>query len=469
MIGMIATGLAQTKGIDPMTSTDAQALPRPSPMQRWLVLLFVSLAMFANYYIYDALNPVVDLLRSQQGYSYQQIGMLSTAYSIAAVLVLLAGGYVIDRWGTQRAIAVFALICLLAAALTAAAPGFKTMLAGRFLLGIGAEPLIVAATAVLAKWFKGKELSFAFGINLSIARLGSAATDWSTSFAEPLYANWQDPLWLATAIASVGVAAALLYWMMESRAQGRLDLGASEPAERFEFKRAYAFSASYWYIVGLCVVFYATVFPFRAFAIDYFQQAHGLDRGTAGMLSSLLPVAAIVATPLFGLWVDRVGHRALFMAVGSLVMLPLFLMVTYLPPGPAVAVWIPFAGSAQVPVTLLVVMLLLGGVFSLIPAVMWPAVAYIVRENRLGAAYSMMTLCQQLGVAAVPLVVGALNARFLAGPEHPAGYAPGMWFYTLLAAFGLLFSWRLWNTEAGHAGHGLERGADAAGDGSRAS
>ena len=439
-----------------MMQSASGALPRPSPAQRWLALVLVSVAMFGNYYVYDAFGPVVDLLRTQEGFTYDQISMIFSAYSVAAVVVLLLGGYVIDRWGTKRSITLFALICLAAAALMASTARFETMLAGRFLLGIGAEPLIVAATAALAKWFKGKELSFAFGINLSIARLGSASADWSTSFASPLYSNWQDPLWLATGVAAVGVSAAMLYWMTESRLEGRVDLGQTDATDRFQLKGMYAFSASYWYIVGLCVVFYATVFPFRAFAIDYFQQAHGLDRETAGMLSSLLPVAAIVVTPLFGLWVDRVGRRSLFMAAGSLVMLPLFLLVTYAPPGPEIGVWIPFAGSAEVPLTLLVVMLLLGGVFSLIPAVMWPSVAYIVRESRLGAAYSMMTLCQQIGVALVPLAVGRFNTAFAAGPDNPAGYAPGMWFYTALAALGLLFSWLLWRAENGPHAHGLE-------------
>ena len=439
-----------------MMQTASGALPRPSPAQRWLALVLVSVAMFGNYYVYDAFGPVVDLLRTQEGFTYDQISMIFSAYSVAAVLVLLVGGYVIDRWGTKRSIALFALICMASAALMASTGTFETMLAGRFLLGIGAEPLIVAATAALAKWFKGKELSFAFGINLSIARLGSASADWSTSFASPLYANWQDPLWLATGVAGVCVTAAMLYWMTESRLEGRVDLGQADATDKLSLRGMYAFSASYWYIVGLCVVFYATVFPFRAFAIDYFQQAHGLDRETAGMLSSLLPVAAIVVTPLFGLWVDRVGRRSLFMAVGSLVMLPLFLLVTYAPPGPEIGVWIPFAGSAEVPLTLLLVMLLLGGVFSLIPAVMWPSVAYIVRESRLGAAYSMMTLCQQIGVAVVPLAVGRFNTAFAAGPDNPAGYAPGMWFYTALAALGLLFSWLLWRAENGPHAHGLE-------------
>ncbi len=424
----------------------ASALPRPTPGQRWLALLFVSLAMFGNYYIYDALGPVIDLLREQLGFSYRQIGLLSTAYNVAALLVLLAGGYIIDRFGTRHAIVVFAIVCLGAAALTAATAHYEVILAGRFLLGLGAEPLIVAATTVLAKWFKGKELSFAFGINLSVSRLGSASADWSTGFASPLYANWQDPLWLATGVATVSVTAAMLYWLHERRAEGRIDLGQRASHDELSFRGLYSFDRRYWYVVALCVVFYATVFPFRTFAIDYFQQAHGLNRETAGLLSSMLPLAAIFATPLFGLWVDRVGRRPLFMAVGAAVMLPLFLAVTYLPPGPEVAL-LPFGDAPRVPLTLLGVILLLGGVFSLIPDVMWPAVAYIVEERRLGSAYALMTFCQQLGWAVVPLVIGALNDLNAAGADNPDGYAPGMWFYTLLVSLGLVFAWQLWRAE----------------------
>ncbi len=440
-----------------MTDPISNGLPRPTPLQRWLVLLFVSLAMFGNYYVYDSLGPVIDLLHEQMGLSNQQTGMLISIYNLGAIVALLIGGYIIDRWGTKRAITLFATICLGAAALTALTAQFEVMMAGRLLLGLGAEPLIVAATTVLAKWFKGKELSFAFGINLSISRLGSASADWSTSFASPLYANWQDPLWLATAVAGISVAAAILYWMMERRAEGRFDLGTPPETEKLELRGLYSFSRSYWYIVALCVVFYATVFPFRTFAINYFQQAHGLDREAAGILSSLLPVAAIIATPLFGLWVDRVGRRSLFMAIGSLVMLPLFLVVTYLPPGPEVSVYFPFIGGAQVPLTLLVVIIVLGGVFSLIPAVMWPSVAYIVEGRRLGSAFALMTLCQQVGWMIVPPVVGWLNDIYSAGPENPAGYAPGMWFYTGLASLGLFFSYKLWRSETGPHAHGLER------------
>ena len=431
-------------------------LPLPPPFYRWLVLLCISLAMFGNYYVYDSLGPVIDLMRDQLGFSYQQIGWLSTGYNLAAIGVLLIGGVMIDRFGTQRAIVLFAAVCLAAAALTALSPRYESILAGRVLLGLGSEPLIVAATTALAKWFKGKELSFAFGLNLSISRFGSTTADWSTGFAAPLYASWQDPLWLATAIGGITLTAAALYWLMEQRAGQRYQLGPVGAHDRLKTRDLFSFSPSYWYVVALCVVFYATVFPFRTFAINYFQQAHGLERQAAGLLSSLLPLAAMFITPIFGLWVDRVGKRSFFMAAGALVMLPLFLIVTYAPPGPEITLSVPFVGSGAMPLTLLIVMLLLGGVFALIPAVMWPSVAYLVDERRLGSAYAMMTLCQQLGWAIVPPVIGLLNDRYQASPDNPDGYAAGMWFYTLLASLGLVFSWLLYRSERGPNAHGLE-------------
>jgi len=439
-----------------MESTLNNHRKEPTPVYRWLVLVFVSLAMFGNYYIYDSIAPVFDLLSSQLNFTDQQLGLLYTVYSIAAIIVLLVGGFIIDKFGTKKSILFFALICLLAALITAATGEFYIMIAGRFVLGIGAEPLIVAVTTALAKWFKGKTLSLAFGLNLTIARLGSWSADLSPGWARSFYENWQDPLWLATAIAGISVAGAILYWAMESSAEKRFSLGDAGETEKFELKGLYSFSKSYWYIVALCVVFYSTVFPFRAFAIYYFQQAHGLERDAAGILNSLLPLAAMIATPLFGLWVDRVGRRSLFMIVGTLILFPLFLVVTYLPPGDLISITIPLIGSGNIPLTLLIVMVLLGISFSMIPAVMWPSVAYIVEQKRLGSGYSLMTLCQQIGMAAIPWLIGFLNDAFSAGPENPSGYAPGMWVFTALASLGLFFSFMLWKTETGPNGHGLE-------------
>jgi MFS family permease len=424
----------------------------PSRLYRWIVLVFLSLAMFGNYYAYDSIAPVFDLLKHQLRFSDEDLGLLYTVYSIAAVIVLLVGGYLIDRFGTKKSIVVFGAICLVAAVVTASSPELWIMLAGRFLLGLGAEPLIVAVTTALAKWFKGKELSFAFGINLTIARLGSAVADWSPSWASGAFANWQDPLWIATGITSTCVVGGMLYWIMESRAERQYSLGNEGETDKLELKGLYKFSPSYWYVVGLCVVFYSTVFPFRAFAIKYFIEAHGTSRELGGLLNSFLPLSAMVATPLFGLMVDKIGRRSFFMTVGTLVLLPLFLVVTYIPAGSEVTLWLPGFGTFALPITLLIVMVLLGIVFSLIPAIMWPSVAYIVEQRRLGSAYSLMTLCQQVGMAAIPWIIGMLNDAFAAGPENPSGYAAGMWVFSGLGAFSYL----LWKAERGPGAHGLE-------------
>lgn len=428
----------------------------PPRWYRWTILVLISLAMFGNYYAYDATGPIFDLLKEQLQVNDEQLGLLYTVYSIAAIIVLLIGGYIIDRFGTKKSILLFGIICFVAAGVTALSPQLWTILLGRFLLGIGAEPLIVAVTTSLAKWFKGKELSFAFGLNLTVARLGSVAADWSPAWAKPMFTNWQDPLWLATAITSICVAAGYLNWVLESRAERQYSLSSQGETDKLEMKGLYKFGKSYWYVVGLCVVFYSTIFPFRAFAIKYFIEAHGTSREIGGLLNSFLPLSAMVATPLFGLLVDKIGKRSLFMAVGSVMILPLFLIVTYVPPGFNVPLWLPFFGSFAIPVTLLIVMSCLGITFSLIPAIMWPSVAYIVEQKRLGSAYSLMTLCQQVGMAAIPWIIGLLNDTFQASQYNPSGYAPGMWVFTGLSAFGLIFSYLLWKQENGPHAHGLE-------------
>jgi MFS family permease len=410
----------------------------PPASFRWVVLVFLSIALFGNYYPYDAVAPVADLLTSQLGFTDEQIGSLYSVYSVAAVLVLLAGGYIIDRYGTKRSIFLFAVICLIASGLTAMSPDIRVMLAGRFLLGVGAEPMIVAVTTALAKWFKGKELSFAFGLNLTFARLGSVAADNSPTWARGLFTDWQQPLLLAVGIALLCVVGAIGNWVLENRAQRAHQLGQAEATEKLVLRDLYQFDRAYWYIVGLCVVFYSAIFPFRAFAILYFIEAHGASREFAGFLNSVLPLSAMFATPLFGLVTDRVGYRALLMMFGSLLLVPAFLIMGYT----SVSLFVPIA--------------MLGVSFSLIPAVMWPSVAYIIDQKRLGSAYALMTLCQQLGVAAVPWLIGRANDTLGAGPNNPGGYNGMIWILTVLASAGLVLAFLLWRFERGPRAHGLE-------------
>ncbi len=421
-----------------MTILPLSATSEPPRGYRWLVLIVISLAMFGNYYVYDSIAPIADLLKSSLAFSDENIGSLYTAYSIAAVIVLLLGGIIVDRFGTVRSTIVFGAICVVAAGLNAATDNFHVMLVARFLLGLGSEPLIVAITTALAKWFKGKELSFAFGINLTVARLGSVSADWSPTWAGFAYDGWQGPLVIAAAIGLLCLVSPLVYGVLEARAQRRWGLGTAGTTDRLVLADVFRFNLSFWLVVGLCVTFYSAIFPFRSFAIKFFIEAFELSREAAGRYNSVLPLAAMVATPLFGLLVDKLGRRSLFMMVGALLLMPVYLIMAYrlLPLGVPVA--------------------MMGVAFSLIPAVMWPAVAYVVEEKRLGTAYALMTLVQQIGVAGMNWTIGRTNDAFAASSTNPAGYAPGMWIFSIFGFLALLFAVLLRRRETGRHGHGLE-------------
>jgi MFS family permease len=413
-------------------------LPPPPPLYRWAVLFFVSLAMFGNYYVYDSIAPVADVLKSQLGFSDSNIGMLNAIYSIPNIIMVLIGGIIIDRIGTKKSTFLFALICMVGAAVTVSSADFYVMAGGRLIFGLGSESLIVAVTTALARWFRGRELGFAFGLNLTLARCGSFAADWSPTWASGAFEHWRGPLLIALVFAFVSAIGAAVYWIMESRAAGRYELGEAEETEKPALSEMFKFGRSYLYVVALCVTFYSAVFPFRTFAIKFFQEYHDMSRAAAGQLNSGLIIAAMVFTPLFGLLVDRVGKRALFMMFGSLLMVPVYLMLVYsgLPP--------------IVPVAML------GISFSLIPAVMWPSVAYIVDKRKLGTAYGLMTMIQNIGLAAFNWAVGKANDLAGASAANPEGHIPGMWIFSILGVLGFLFAWALRRAESGPNAHGLE-------------
>ncbi len=422
-----------------MTDSRSGVGPTQAPaMYRWVVLVVISLAMFANYYIYDSIAPIADILKSELGFTDANYGMLFSVYSLAAVIVLLLGGVIIDKYGTAKSTVVFGAICTFAGILMVTTSDFWVMVAARFLLGLGSEPLIVAITCALARWFKGRELSFAFGINLTIARLGSFSADWMPTWVPSAFEGWQRPLIIAAAIGTLCVVAAVAYGALEMRASRRYGLGKAGETDKLVLSDLFRFSKSYWYVVALCLTFYSAIFPFRGFSIKFFMEAWEVTRDTAGRFNSVLPLAAMFATPLFGLLVDKVGKRALFMVFGSFLMMPVFLMMAY------------HITPLVVPVAMM------GIAFSLIPAVMWPSVAYIVDEKRLGTAYAVMTLIQQLGVMGVPLLIGFLNDHYQASAANPTGHIPGMWAFSTLGFLALFFAVMLRREETGPNAHGLE-------------
>ncbi len=410
----------------------------PPPSIRWTVLFFISLAMFGNYYIYDSIAPVADILKTQLSFSDLHIGWLNSIYSIPNLIMVLIGGIIIDRIGTRKSTMIFSALCVVGAAVTAASSDFHVMASGRLIFGLGAESMIVAVTTALAKWFKGRQLSFAFGLNLVLARAGSFAADNSPSWARVFYDDWQKPLLLAVVVGMTCVIGALVYWILESNAERRYRLGQAGETDKLQFSDLFSFGKSYWLIVGLCATFYSAIFPFRTFAIKFFIEFHGATREEGGFYNSMLVLFAMICSPLFGLAADYVGRRSKFMIAGSVLLMPVYLMLVYLP----ISVFVP--------------MTMMGVAFALIPAIMWPAVAYVVEERRLGTAYGLMTLVQQLGVAAFNSLLGYANDAAGASAANPSGHAPGMWLLTTLGFLGLFFALRLSRVEAGPGGHGLD-------------
>ena len=188
-----------------------------SRVYRWIVLVFISLAMFGNYYVYDSISPLADVLKEQLGFSDSNIGFLNAIYSIPNIIMVLIGGFIIDRIGTKVSTFIFGALCLLGAVITTLTGTLEVMATGRLIFGLGAESLIVAVTTAIAKWFKGKELSFAFGINLTIARLGSFAALNSPSWAEGYYDSWQAPLLIAVGFGVTCIVGAVMYWILEAK------------------------------------------------------------------------------------------------------------------------------------------------------------------------------------------------------------------------------------------------------------
>ena len=424
-----------------MTINPALAIKNPPPaVWRWSVLVAISVAMFGNYYVYDSIAPVADLLQKQLGFTDTQIGWLNGIYSLPNIFVVLIGGVIVDRFGTRLATLAFAVICSIGALVTAISPSYLMMETGRLVFGLGAESMIVAITVAIGQWFVGRQLGFAFGVNLSIARAGSYSADLSTSWFKPLYdRGWQSPLLLAVGFSLIAVVACVVYYLMDRRVARDYDVPQPSPSDRFVWSDLWRFDRSFWYVIGLCVTFYSVIFPFRStFAIKYFQHAHGVTLQEAGALNGYVFLAAIVATPLFGLMADRVGHRAAFMAFGCFLLAAVFPILAYT--------------NANLWITTVMI----GIAFSLIPAIIWPAVPYLVEPNRLGTAYGLMTMVQAMGLTSINLLAGALNDYYGASETNPAGYTPMLWLFLVLSLFGFVFAYALRVRETSSQGHGLE-------------
>jgi MFS family permease len=396
----------------------------------WGIFALLAIVMYGNFYVYDSIGPVADLLQRQRAFSSSQIGMLNAIYNLPNVVLILVGGILVDRYGAARVTLCTAAVCLAGASLTAFSPSFTGMAAGRLLFGIGAETFNIGIIVAIAEYFAGAHVALAMGLSIGIGRLGSFSADMSpTWFADAYHHGWQPPLRIATLVAAVAFAAAIGYWWFDRQNRGNTPVRVSESARYFVCGDLLRFGSAYWYLLALCVLWYAPIFAFRStFSIEYLQHAHGLDLAAAGAMNSYVFLAAIFTTPAFGWMCDRIGRYAPMLAFGAM-LLPLSIAVL------ALTHW-----------SLWVATVMIGVSFSLVPAVMWPLTSRLVSPARFGTALGLMNVVQNAGIAGANLVAGWLNDRAVASAQNPAGYQPMMLFFGAVSALGFGFALILWST-----------------------
>jgi MFS family permease len=406
---------------------------------RWLVLAMAAAAVFSSYYEADALGPIADLLVRQRHFSQFQIGDLTAVISLPGIPLAIINGLLVDRYGPVRVTLWSAAIGFIGAILTAIGTPFELMWTGRLVFGISEGTIFISLVATLARWFPRSGIALATALFLSLARVGSFSVDVSPTWAHALYeGGWQPPLWLGAGITGCGLLAAIVLWFVDRRREAV----THEPAAHKlpQWSTLLRFDLSYWYILGLHVLYAAVFFPFRqTYAIEYFQHVKGLTLQQAGNVNSGVFAAAVFATPLFGLLADRFGHRTLMLTLGTL-LLPITFMVLGLTD---LSPWVSTV--------------LMGVSFALVPAIIWPATTLIVEPRRLGVALGVITLVQNLALWSSNRTAGWLADRAGAGPLNPAGYSVMLWFFGLLSLTALTSVVLLWRRESSAKGHGLER------------
>jgi MFS family permease len=413
-------------------------------LYRWVVLILAGILTFGSYFAYDSIGALVDTLLRAWHTNRQAIGGLYTLYSVAAIVVVFLGGMLIDRIGTRRASLVFSVLVVIGACIVAFAQDVVMAGVGRLVFGAGSESLVVAQSAILSRWFRGKELAFSFGFTLMIARLG---TLFSFNTEELLASRfgWQMALWVAAALCVLSLVANLAYFAMDKAAEKPLKLEEGGAGDKIVFADIAKFNSSYWYAVALCVTWYSAIFPFTALSTDLFHEKWGLPLtapaagsflqgvfvnllhmfDTAPGTSSIIIFGSLCLAAFAGALVDRIGRRASIMIFGALLMIPCYLVLafTMVPP--------------RYP------MFLLGASFVLVPAAIWPSVPLIVEKNRVGTAFGLMTMIQNIGLGLFPFLNGWLR-------DVTHGYTASMVMFASLGVVGLIFAILLKRSDVRH-------------------
>ena len=398
---------------------------------RWTVLAIVSFTMMAGYVVAKEMSPLQFMLEKTvgdggMGWTSGEFGIFagSRGFFNVFLLMLFVGGIILDKMGV-RFTGILSCVLMLAGAaavygvitFTSPDPMWSVPLLGTIkrqvalaalgfaFFGIGYEMCGITVSKVVVRWFSGKEMALAMGLQVAMARLGTAL---ALGFSPIIALKWglPRPILIGVFCVGVGLIAYLYYCTMDRRLdkeQGKQETAQSED-EQFHFAdmKLTIKNPGFWLITLLCLFYYSALYPFLDFATKLMISKYGVNAELAGLIPAILPFTSIVLTPLFGAWCDTKGRGATMMVVGS-IMLTAVLIIFALP-----------LNSSWLAVTLMCV---LGIAFSLLPAALWPAVPKIVPMKQLGTSYSIIYYIQNIGLMLIPVLIGKVLERDTVGEQ----------------------------------------------------
>ena len=426
---------------------------RDSKVARWGALAVVSFTMLCGYYLTDVMAPLKPLLEKELLWNSAEYGFFTSAYGWFNVflLMLIIGGIILDKMGVRFTGKMATITMVAGTAIkywaisthsldTAHILGMKAQVVvaalGFAVFGVGVEVAGITVSKIIVKWFKGKEMALAMGLEMATARLGTAlALSTSVPIANA-FGKVSAPVLVCLIMLCIGMISFFVYTIMDRKLDASLsaeagNTGIDETEESFKVADIWFIikNRGWWYIAILCVLFYSSVFPFLKYAADLMVNKFGVKESVAGLIPGLLPFGTILLTPLFGNVYDRKGRGATIMIIGAILLIMVHTLFS-----------VPFLNQTPVAILLIII---LGVGFSLVPSAMWPSVPKIIPEKQLGTAYAMIFWVQNWGLMGVPALIGwVLNKYCITGTRLVDGVEVPSYNYTLpmiiFTCFGLL-------------------------------
>jgi len=453
--------------------TQVIASLRESKVARWSALVIVSFTMMFGYYLTDVMAPLKGLLEGQLQWSSSEYGFFTSAYGWFNVflLMLIIGGIILDKMGVRFTGVASAALMVAGTAIKYWAISTHTLdnqtwnlyfmevksqvfmaALGYAIFGVGVEVAGITVSKVIVKWFKGKEMALAMGLQVALARIGTGLALATALPIAKAFNSVSAPILVSLILLCIGLISFIVYVFMDlklDKSEETHDKGDEESFRMSDILKIIS-NKGWWYIAILCVLFYSAVFPFLKYATDLMINKFGINENLAGNIPALLPFGTILLTPIFGSLYDRKGKGATIMIIGAAILV--FVHALFC---------VPFLNHWIVAIFLII---LLGIGFSLVPSAMWPSVPKIIPENQLGSAFALIFYVQNWGLMGVPALIGwVLDKYCITGTTVRDGFTVSTYDYTIpmliFTGFGILavlFAFLL-KREDRIKGYGLER------------